>query len=100
LQAHGDLDSRLGKEQQVSAESARQVKELQEQLSQRAADLQSAREELDQQAKGHGRAESDLRRELQAAGAAAKQNEATYKQAQARCGHLEQELAGLRQARE
>jgi chromosome segregation ATPase len=35
---------------------------------------------------------------LEAAGAAAAQNEAAQKQAQARCGQLEQELSGLRQA--
>src|SRR5205823_8292300 len=46
----------------------------------------------------HGKLESNLRKQLEAAGAAAAQNEATQKQAQARCGQLEQELSGLRQA--
>src|SRR5207245_4648324 len=47
-----------------------------------------------------GRAESDLRQQLETVSATSKQSEAAHQQAQACSSQLEQELAGLRQARE
>src|SRR5207245_1908413 len=47
-----------------------------------------------------GRAESDLRQQLETVSATSKQSEAAHQQAQACSSQLEQELAGMRQARE
>ena len=60
--------------------------------------VEKAKGELEKQTSEHGKVESNLRKQLEVAGAAAAQNEAAQKQAQARCAQLEQELTGLRQA--
>src|SRR6185503_5751320 len=81
-----------------SARSGKRVKELEERLARQAAELKRAKDDLANQGQEQETLESNLRKQLEAAGAVAAQNEAAQKQAQARCGQLEQELTGLRQA--
>src|SRR5262249_57905802 len=90
----------LTKEQQVAAERGKRVKELEARLGLRAGDLERAKTELERQGQEQARVEADLRRQLETATTAAKQGQEAHKQAQSRCGQLEEELAGLRQARE
>jgi len=99
-QAREELTGKFAKEQQVTAESGKRLKELEQHLGESAKELERAKAELEKQANERGRVEPELRRQLEAAGATIKQSEAAQKQAQARCAQLEQELAGLRQARE
>ena len=91
-QAHGELNARSAKEQAASAEAAKRLRELEERLGQRTAESEKAKGELEQRTSEHGKVESNLRKQLEVAGAAAAQNEAAQKQAQARCGQLEQEF--------
>jgi exonuclease SbcC len=95
-----EVKGQLVKEKQVNADAFRNVEELKEQLSQRGAELEQAKTETEKQATEHGLAESDLLRQLEEAGIATEQNTAAQQEAQARCGQLEQELEGLRRARE
>src|SRR5206468_2727351 len=99
-QAREELTGKFAKEQQGNAESAKRGKEPEQHVEERAEERERAKAELEKQANERGRVESELRRQLEAANATVKQSEAGQKQTQARCGQLEQELAGLRQARE
>lgn len=97
-QARQELAGKFGKEQQAATEARQRIKELEGQLDSKAAELQSAKAVVENQARERGRAESELRQQLEAASAAHKQSEAAQKQAQARAGKLEQELTVTRQA--
>src|SRR5205807_2628372 len=99
-QTREELNARCTKEQAASAESARRLKELEERLSQRPAETEKDKTELENRTSEHGKIESNLRKQLEAAPAAAPQPYTTHFRSQARCDQLEQELAGLRQAHE
>jgi chromosome segregation ATPase len=99
-QVREELNSKFAKEQQVSVESGHRVQELENHLSQRTADLERAKADYEKQSKDRDRLEADLRQRLESAHAATRQTETAHHQAQARAAQLEQELAGLRHARE
>src|SRR5262249_29331093 len=99
-QVGDELNRKFTNEQQVTAESGQRVRELETDRGHRAAELDRSKAELEKQGQERARVESDLRRQLETATTAAKQGEEAHKQAQNRCGQLEEELAGLRQSRE
>jgi hypothetical protein len=80
-------------EQQTSPEAGKQLQELEQRLSQSAAELEKQKENQQQ-------AEAELRRQLETANGASQQSEAACKQAEARCAQLEQDLAAIRKAHE
>jgi colicin import membrane protein len=92
-QALEDFNGSFGEQHQAAADAGKQVQELEQRLSQNAA-------ELDKQKVEQARAEAELRRQLEAADTAGKDSEAARQQAEARNSQLEQELSGVRQAKE
>jgi DNA-binding response OmpR family regulator/chromosome segregation ATPase len=95
-----ELNGRLEKEQQVAAESQKQVQELEQRLIQSTSELESRKAELEKRTSEHGAAESELRRQVDLANAAVQQGEMARNQTEARCAQLEQELAAWRKTRE
>src|SRR5262249_579119 len=95
-----ELEHRIVKEQQVAAESRGRIKRLESALDTGSAELKRTQAELDKQSKEHAQAISELRRQFVAASEKGKETEAAQKQVVARCGQLEEELAGQRQGRE
>jgi DNA-binding response OmpR family regulator/chromosome segregation ATPase len=81
----------------ASPEASQRLKELENDLSQRAAELERAKGDLEKQSVEHQRTESELRQQLEATATATKQSEAAQSQAQSRTAQLEQELAAQRQ---
>lgn len=92
-QAFEGLNGGLGEAQQSSAEAAKQVQELEQRLSQNAAELDKQREE-------QKRVEAELRSQLDAANASRQESESARQQAQARGAQMEQELGSLRKKQE
>jgi chromosome segregation ATPase len=92
-QALQDFDGNFGQQQQDAVDAGKQVQELEQRLSQSAAELEKQREQ-------QRLIEAELRAKLEAANATTQQGEAARQQAETRCAQLEQELDGLRQARE
>jgi len=80
-------------QQQAASDADKRFKELEERLSQNAAELQKQR--ADQQ-----RTEAELRQQLDAAKSAGEPLETARQQAEDRCTLLEQELVALRRAHE
>jgi DNA-binding response OmpR family regulator/chromosome segregation ATPase len=95
-----ELNCKVAKEQQAGAESSKRIKELEENLSQRATELENARGAQEKEAKEHEFIETDLREQLTAASEAGKQSAAAHEHAQSRVSQLEQELVALRQTSE
>jgi DNA-binding response OmpR family regulator/chromosome segregation ATPase len=99
-QAREELGGKFSQEQQATAESRNQIKELEGQLDSKSAELARAKADWENQSKQRASLESDLRQQLEAATATRKQTDTAHKHAQERCRQLEQDLAQLRQARE
>jgi CheY-like chemotaxis protein len=91
-QAFEGLNGAFG-EPQDPAETAKRVQELEERLSQSAAELEKQKQEQQ-------RAEADLSAKLEAANGLNQQNEAARQQVENRCSQLEKEVADLSKARE
>ncbi len=99
-QGRDDLQNKLKVEQQATAKSHQEIKEVQERLRQGTAELESTKAALEKQSAERTRLESEWREQLNAAKAAAGQTEAALKEKVAQSGQLEKELAGLRQVRD
>jgi DNA-binding response OmpR family regulator/chromosome segregation ATPase len=95
--AREEVANQLAKEQASNAEAAKRMEELKEELSRHVVELELAKTKALKQAAERVLAESDLRRKLEAAGAAAaQQNTISNQHAEERCGQLEKELTELR----
>jgi DNA-binding response OmpR family regulator len=92
-QAFEGLNGSFGEPQQASAETGKQIEELEQRLSQNATDLEKQKEEQQ-------RSEVELRQQLEAATNASQQSETARQQAVARCSQLEQELNAARNTRD
>ena len=92
-QAFEGLNGGFGEPQQAPAETGKQIEELEQRLSQNAADLEKQKEEQQ-------RSEVELRQQLEAATNASQQSETARQQALARCSQLEQELNAARNTRD
>src|SRR5208282_4327597 len=99
-QGRDELQNRLKIEQQSTAKSQQEIKEVQERLRQGTAELETTKAALEKQSAERTRLESEWREQLNAAKAAASQTEATLKEKVAQSAQLEKELAGLRQVRD
>jgi DNA-binding response OmpR family regulator/ribosomal protein L34E len=85
-QVRDELQNKFAAEQQAVAKAQHEIKDLQTGLTQQSAE--------------RTRLESEWREQLNAAKAATGETEAVLKEKEIRCGQLEKELAGLRQARD
>ncbi len=99
-QVRDEFQNKFKAEQQATAKSQQEIKELQERLRQGTAELERAKTTLEQQSAERTRLESELREQLNAAKAAVSQTGMVLKEKEAQCGQLEKELAGLRQVRD
>lgn len=98
--AREELTSKYAREQQLASESSKRIQRLEKDLSQATEELALAQSQLEQQTAERRRLETELRKQAELADAATRHAEVTQKQNQERCRLLEQDLAGLRQARE
>ncbi len=92
-QAFEAFNGNFDQQQQGAAEADKHVQELKQRLREQETAL--ARQREDQQG-----SEARLREELEAAHAARQSTEDACQQSEARCAELEQQLGGLRQAKE
>jgi DNA-binding response OmpR family regulator/ribosomal protein L34E len=99
-QGRDELQNKLKIEQQATAKSQQEIKEIQERLRQGTAELESTKAALEKQSAERTRLEAEWREQLNAAKAAAGQMEAALKEKMAQSSQLEKELAGLRQVRD
>jgi chromosome segregation ATPase len=90
--AREELNTRFAAEQNRGADLDKQGRELEQHLKARSEELGQARAELDKQAKAHSQLETGLRQQLET-------TTTDRNQARAICSQLEQEVAGLLQAR-
>lgn len=98
--AREELTGKYAREQQLASESSKRIQRLEKDLGQATTDLAQAQSQLEQQTAERRRLESELRKQAELADSATRHAEVTQKQSQERCRLLEQDLAGLRQARE
>jgi DNA-binding response OmpR family regulator/ribosomal protein L34E len=99
-QVRDELQNKFATEQQATAKSQQEIKELQERLRQGTTELERTKTTLEQQSAERTRLESEWREQLNAAKAAASQTGTVLKEKEAQCGQLEQDLTGLRQVRD
>ncbi len=88
-----DFNGSFDQSKQGAAEADKAVQALHERLNHTEA-------ELEQQKAEQQRSDGELRQQLESAKAAGEQSETAREQAESRCAQLEQELNGLREARE
>jgi PAS domain S-box-containing protein len=99
-QVRDELNGKLTQEQQVAAESRHRSEELEGRLRENAAELERMKAEAHKQAAEQAHLESELRTQLNAAKAAVEEAQTALTLKVAQCNQFENELAGLRQARE
>jgi chromosome segregation ATPase len=92
-QARAELDGKYAREQQASQASSKRIAELEKQLSQSTAEARRAKAESEKRF-------GELRKEFETSTAACTQAETGRQELRTRCGQLEKELAGFRQASE
>jgi chromosome segregation ATPase len=92
-QGREELNAKLTKEQQASAESAKLIRDLEDRLGQKAAELQKATAKLKRGAIEQEQTVADLKKQLEEAVTA-------RAQVQAQSGQLQQELGVLRETHE
>jgi len=95
-----ELQDKLTTEQQATAKSQQEIKELKNQLRQGTKDLEHAKTAHEERTLQYTRSESELREQVNKAKAASDAVELARKEKEMRCGQLEKEVAGLQQARE
>ncbi len=90
-QTRQELNAKLAKEQRTARDSAKRILGLEQELAHKSDELQKAALTLENQVKDRVEVETGLRKQVESSTTA-------QKQAQERCGQLEDELTGLRQA--
>jgi CheY-like chemotaxis protein len=99
-QVRDELQNKFATEQQATAKSQQEIKELRERLRQGTTEWERAKTTMEQQSAERTRLESEWREQLNAAKAAAGKTETVLKEKETRCNQLEKELAGQQQVRD
>src|SRR5439155_10710189 len=99
-QVRDELSGELKTEQQATAQSRKRSTDLENRLRTNTAELERVKTDRDKHAQEHARLESDLRAQLTSAKAAAGQAQTALQEKVAQCSQFQDELAGLREARD